>query len=497
MARKHNLLFIYTDQQLFNTLAAYGNELIEMPNLNRFAAESVVFERAYCTEPICTPARASLLTGLYPHTHGCVENNMVLDEAVPCLPEMLDPGAYATAHYGKWHLGDECFAQHGFRDWISTEDGYHHTFRPGRDPDRKSTYHDYLTAAGFRPAKGERFSRAEAARLPEAHGKPAFLARAATRFIAEHRDDPFILYVNFLEPHAPYHGPRDAQYQPGDIPLPDNFDAPPSAAQPLKARMMHARYQRFGREGQSLRTAEEWQQLMARYWGLCSLVDTHVGSILHAVDEAGLRDHTAIVFTSDHGDMMGAHRLLTKFLMFEESVRVPLMIRYPGQTTGKRVAGPVSHIDLLPTLLELLEAPIPGHLQGRSLCPLMTASSPAASAPVFIEWNWPSGRLSPFTGTEQQTRALVADDEALERVRQSVCDPVRTVISPDGWKLNISTSGEDECYDLNRDPGETVNRFHDPETQAIRRELTARLRQWKHETNDPAPAVGDGTGEER
>lgn len=122
-----NLLFIYTDEQARGTLATYGNRRIEMPNLNRLASQSVVFDDAYVTQPVCTPSRSSLLTGLWPHTNGCIENNVPLRSETPCLPEMLSPAArrdMVTGHYGKWHLGDELFAQHGFDEWVSIEDMY-------------------------------------------------------------------------------------------------------------------------------------------------------------------------------------------------------------------------------------------------------------------------------------------------------------------------------------------------------------------------------------
>ncbi len=133
MNKTPNLLFIYTDEQAINTLAAYGNSQIDMPNLNRLAEQSTVFEQAYVTQPVCTPSRSTLLTGQYPHTNSCIENNIPLKNGTPCLPEMLVNGKYATAHIGKWHLGDELYAQHGFDKWISIEDNYNKYFTEGKD----------------------------------------------------------------------------------------------------------------------------------------------------------------------------------------------------------------------------------------------------------------------------------------------------------------------------------------------------------------------------
>ena len=279
--KRPNLLFIYTDEQAFTTLAAYGNSQIEMPNLNRLAAQSVIFDQAYVTQPVCTPSRSTLLTGLYPHTNGCVHNNVALAPETPCLPEMLS-GDYTTAHFGKWHLGDEPYAQHGFQEWVGIEDGYTHRCSEGRDKSILSGYHHFLIENGFTPRDGKTFGRGEAARLPEEFGKPAFLAREASRFLHKNRDNPFVLYVNFLEPHMPFFGPRDNQYDPAEIPLPPNFDALPGERQSLKTRAL---VEGFREQGCSvpLRTNDHWRRLIANYWGLCSLVDMHVGTILDTV----------------------------------------------------------------------------------------------------------------------------------------------------------------------------------------------------------------------
>jgi len=130
-SRKPNLLFIWTDEQRADTMAVYGNTKIHAPNLNRLADESVVFERAYVTQPVCTPNRSAVMTGLWPHTSGCIRNNIPLPAEIPCLPEILNDPDYRTAYMGKWHLGDEIFAQHAFQEWVSMEDGYSSHYSAG------------------------------------------------------------------------------------------------------------------------------------------------------------------------------------------------------------------------------------------------------------------------------------------------------------------------------------------------------------------------------
>ncbi len=470
-----NLLFIFTDEQRADTLAAYGNTRIQMPNLNRLASEGVVFEKAYVTQPVCSPSRSSLLTGLYPHTNGCTANNIPLRRDTLCLPEMLSRQDYATAYFGKWHLGDEIFAQHGFREWRSIEDGYRKYYGPDRNPDARSTYHQFLVENGFVPSDGKYFSRGECARLPEAFGKPAYLAREASSFIQEHSQEPFILYVNFLEPHMPFFGPRDDQYRPDDVTLPPNFDAVPTDDQHLKARLFQRYYYERGHGNFPLRTEADWRRLIANYWGLCSLVDTHVGTILKALKDCGAYDDTIIVFTSDHGDMMGSHRLLAKGVMFEEAVRVPLIVRLPGQEAHLRVSQPISQIDLVPTLLDLLGEDVPSYLQGKNLRPLLEGKE-FPEDDVMVEWN---GRDTGFSRFDS-----MLDPAMLEKALRAVGDPVRTIVTPEGWKFNWSGLGENELYDLKADPYETKNLFRRPELRPTIRDLAERIRAWQDRTGD-------------
>jgi len=484
-----NLLFLFTDEQRADTMAAYGNRRIHTPNLDRLAAMSTVFERAYVTQPVCTPSRATILTGLYPHTCGCTANNVPLPGDIPCLPEMLPPGRYATGYHGKWHLGDEIFAQHGFDGWVSVEDMYRQYYSPGRDRSARSDYHRFLVEKGFQPQRGDVFTRAETARLAEEFSKPAFLAREASRFIRENRRRPFVLFVNFLEPHMPFFGPRDGQYEPEKVDLPPNFDAEVAEDQPLKARLLQRYYRRFGSSGLPLKTESDWRRVIANYWGLCSLVDTHVGTILNALEETGQWDNTIIVYTSDHGDMMGSHRLIAKCVMFEEAVRVPLLVRLPGQSAGRRIAAPVSQIDLVPTLLEALGQAVPAHVQGRSLLPVLEGAAEPAED-VFIEWNGRDSGLERFVGGAGYPDFL-AEMATPAQLLQAITDPVRTIVAHDGWKLNFSPAGEHELYNLAEDPLETVNLARRSEAAAKLRELGGKIRRWQQRTADQVPLPED------
>lgn len=469
--RRPNLLFLYTDEQRADSLAAYGNSKIDMPNLNRLAKRSTVFERAYVSQPVCTPSRSTLLSGLYPHTNRCTTNNVSLPEDVKCLPEMID-SCYATAHHGKWHLGDEIYAQHGFKEWRAIEDMYMPHYSEKRDRNDRSHYHHWLVDKGHAPnMKDGRFNRNYCTTLDEELSKPAYLAEEASKFINEHCDEPFALYVNFLEPHMPFSSCRDGQYDRSYIDLPPNFDHTDHVA--LREKLCAARY------ALDYKDEAAWRDLIARYWGLCSLVDTHVGRILNTLDACGLTDDTIIVYTSDHGDMMGSHRMLTKGVMLEEAVRVPFMIAAPGQREQNVIANPVSQIDVVPTLLELMGEETPGHLQGESLVPALNGAEPEHD--VVIEWNESAG-----IGALENPKVLeqLGGIATAEQARAAVSDPVRTIVTSDCWKLSVSPLGEHRLYNVAEDPYEMNNLFGRPEHAEIVSALYGRLREWQQRNGD-------------
>jgi len=464
--RPPNLLFLYTDEQAHDTLSCYGNDWIEMPNLNALAEESTVFERAYVTQPVCTPSRSTLMTGQWPHTNGCIRNNVPLRKETPCLPEFLPEGRYVTGHFGKWHLGDEIFRQHGFDEWRNYEDMYLPHYGPDRDRAQRSEYHHYLLGQGYKPEDPKRnvFGRGFCARLPEEHGKPAWVAGQAVDFIERHAERPFALCVNFLEPHMPFFGPRDGQYDPESIPLPANHRALPDDSMPAKYSEKCSKRAGF--------TEAEWRALRARYYGLCSLVDTHAGRILDALKANGLWDDTVVVFTSDHGDMMGSHGMAEKGVMYEEAARVPMLIKAPGRHEASKVSGAVSHTDVLPTVLNLMGHGVPEGLQGRSLRPLMESGDAQAGDDVLIEWNSASPE-----GNEPKNPG----EEVIER----------TIITQDGWKLVLSSCGKHILFNLDDDPGETTNLHGRSEHTPLVRDLEERIRTWQERSGDGAKIAPD------
>jgi arylsulfatase A-like enzyme len=466
-------------------MACYGNDLVEAPNLNRLASRSFVFERAYCCQPVCTPSRGCILTGQWPHQHGARGNNQPLRRDVATFAEMIDP-SYRRAYHGKWHLGDEITAQHGFEEWVSIEDGmYRRYYSDPSSLERRSDYHHFLYGHGYCPdqrtADGAAvFSRALSAAMPYRFTKAGFLARSASRVLLEHdRSRPFALSVNFLEPHMPFFGPLNDRYDPGAIPVGPAFGRKPDERASLRHRAMASWYEQTGFENRPLRSEDDWRRFRANYLALVTQVDTAVGQILDALEQAGLADNTIVVFTSDHGEMMGDHALLAKGVMYEEAVHIPLLMRVPWLCREqRRIGGSISQIDLAPTLLDLMNQPIPNTLMGRSRRDVLEGRATLEENDVFFLWS--GDEYNPNTAT----LAGVSQEQLDAVARQEW----RSIISAEGWKLNLcATDPNCELYHLRDDPCELHNRFDDPSCRSLVRELTQRIGAWQQRTGDEEP----------
>jgi len=208
------------------------------------------------------------------------------------------------------------------------------------------------------------------------------------------------------------------------------------------------------------RNVREFREAKARYWGLITLVDEMVGRVLRRVSELGLGDNTIIVFTSDHGEMMGDHRMMSKIVEYEEAAKTPCLLRMPGQQKQMIIERRVAQVDLAPTLLELMGQPAPAHLQGRSWAPYLRSGA----------W-WPSRDVS---------------IEFLMFPTVDVRHPLhgRTLVTQEGWKLSLSEVGGGELYNLSADPQEMVNLFPRPEYRTRVEELAGRLKRWQASTGD-------------
>lgn len=471
-----NVLVLFTDQQQRGTLGAYGNTTVCTPNLDKFAQQATVFDGGICPQPLCVPSRCSMWSGVYPHTHGVPANYNPLPRRFHTLGDMVVDHGVRTGYLGKWHLGHEVLPQRGFEQFYkAVDDNY---TKPG---DRAfyglSGYGQWLVEHGIEPNRHDppgfppSFTREYTATLGEELSKPAFIAEQACKFLEGRKDEPFLLACGFLEPHNPYTGPFDAMHDISEIELPDNFHTDPLDGWPAR----NAAFQQWActrdHQGDSgFGTEDEWRGVIARYYGLCHLMDKYVGKILDKLDELGLADDTMVIFTSDHGDMMASHGMIMKGLMFEESMGVPLMVRVPGVDGGRRVAETVSLMHVVPTALDAMGIDKPAQVAEDSILPLIRGQRDEnPDTPQFCEWN---GMLQAM----HRKHADIFDDVKDHSIRS-----IRTA----RWKLNVNLADRSELYDLQNDPGEMINLIDDTGHRDVVDDLYGQMCAWQRRTDDP------------
>jgi arylsulfatase A-like enzyme len=457
--RRPNLVVFLPDQQRADTITAeYA------PNLAKLAEQAVVFEYAYVTHPVCTPSRSSIMTGTWPHQNGCTRNSVALPPKFKCLPGLVDSG-YVSAYLGKWHLGNDSQTQRGFQHWVSTEG--------------ISDYNQSLTSQGHSPDQPDgSFSARYVSSLPIELSKTRYLEKYACEFIAKNHDKPFILFVAFVEPHSPYNGPLNSVHPAEKIVSPAT--APLSDDTPLRYRLM-----REWQESEALLdgerlpmqyyfgiTLQERKGMRQRYLGLVTQVDQSIGTILQCLNDYDVAENTIVVHTSDHGDMLGDHGLFGKEVMFEEAVHIPWLIKLPGQESTRRIAVPVSQIDFLPTMVELLGGRGSPQFAGTSRAALIRGEATTIDS-VFIEWA--PNRIKVKKGTKLASRW---------QVKRAVDESTRAIVTADGWKLCLRDRDLNELYNLNDDPGESRNLYGDRQYKRQITALTEQVHRWQRKTGD-------------
>ena len=434
-------VLIMTDTQRTDMVGCYGNRDMKTPNIDRIAAGGIRFDRAYTCQPVCGPARAALFTGTYPHSNGSWANSMPLGDNVKTVGQRLRDRGVRTAYIGKWHLdGGDYFGLGRCPD--------------GWDPDFWYDMRCYLEE--LRPEE-RRASRdptmTDRGEVAEEFTFGYRVARRAVDFLERHGDEDFLLVVSFDEPHHPFLCPEPfasmyREYElPGSANLRDPLsDKPPhlkawAGAYPL-ADAVHVRH--------------------PRYFGCNSFVDHEVGRVLDAIDR--IAPGARLIYTSDHGDALGSHRIHGKGpTIYDEVTRIPLIMREPGSArAGTACPHPVSHVDVVPTILEHFGVPVPRLLEGRSLAPCLRDAAARVNEAVFIEFGRYEIDHDGFGGFQ----------------------PLRCVF--DGrYKLGINLLSTDELYDLEADPAETVNLIEAPRCARVRDRLHDLLLDWMNRTRDP------------
>ncbi|MBI1388622.1 MAG: sulfatase-like hydrolase/transferase [bacterium] len=408
-ARRPNILLILSDQES----ERYGRDALSLPNRARIERRGVRFTRAFCTTPQCSASRASILTGLYPTETGVVTNvdansmGVPLKTSTPNLGNVFQRAGYQTGYLGKWHLGNDGGGLDAF--------GF----------------------TGYRNLRGQE------------------LANAAVEWIGERGEAPWLLVVSFINPHDIYRFPAhlDAPIRPGVTP-------PHSGAETLQnAPEPQTRFLRGDQGKVSLHWDKEtWLRYRSFYAGLIEEVDGHVGAILDALEAKGQRDDTVIVYSSDHGDLLGEHGLPFKGpCMYDELLNVPLSISYPrAMKRGPTECGAMtSLVDLAPSLAGAAGIEWPIAPPGVDLAAL---------------WRDPLGEIHDQIFAEYYGK-------------QKWREPIRTIRTRE-YKYNVYLNGGEELYHLRTDPYETVNLANRTEYQSLIETLAKRLHAWRGRIGD-------------
>ena len=443
--RPLNILWMVTDHQAYANRPACAHRFALQSKLAR---DGLRFTHAYTPLPVCSPARASMLTGLYPHAHGLTENDgrfggrPGLDPSDWMIQAALRSAGYRCAWFGKWHVDNERSAtDYGFEGFSLPGYGY---------PYATPAYRDYLDRIGCAPpiaeiempgesehATGTRIALTEASdwfdyesgaavldQPAEAH-EAFFLSQRAQDWLESLDQEPFFLRVDPWGPHPPYFSVAPFR----DLLDPSTITLSPNIALDLDRRPEHhRRYRHYWHSTLGL-DAEGWHRLVRRALEQVALVEAALAKLLDALERLGLSERTLVIFTADHGDAVGSNGGVANKggLMVEETMRVPLLIKGPGVTAGESRHQLVSNADIAPTLLSLCGLPGAERLQSRSLVPLFDKDDP----------EWQDGLMTQHYGLHEPA--------------------VQRGYYADGWKLVVQADGFAELTDLQHDPNEMTN----------------------------------------
>ena len=475
-----NLLLIMTDQQRADAIHASGNPDILTPSLDRLAAGGANFTRHYTAAFPCSPSRATLLSGRYSHSHGVWTNDVLFDPDIPTLGSVARTASYDTGWIGKWHLGGRMYGeqfhyrytvteeglqreqvaldqplgedvpQHGFGHWVG---GWTHYQRYLRERGLGEYAEGAHPLGCHRTAIEDNHSV-----IPEDDFMSAFLAKEAITYLRQpqRRERPFALCLSFYGPHLSITPPQpwDQMYPRDQVPLPGNLNDDLST-KPVRNQQRNQHWMR------KQWSDDDYRDIIARYYGYVSYLDKWIGEVLDTLDEQGLADNTIVVFTSDHGEMIGSHGFIYKgAYMYDEVQRVPLVVRMPGVVqAGLQSEALSSSVDVLPTLLAMMGLPAPGGVQGRSFLPLLTGASPSYRDAVFTEMN------SAGLGI-----AMMRDDHL------KLC-------------YNWKPRQVDELYDMQTDALELTNLAEEPAHARTAGQMCDEVLAWMRETGDPLAGV--------
>ncbi|MCI6887682.1 MAG: sulfatase-like hydrolase/transferase [Lachnospiraceae bacterium] len=439
---KKQVLLIMTDTTRKDMLGCYGNQNMKTPNLDRLAQEGIRYERAYTCQPVCGPARSAIFTGTFPHTNGMVTNSVALRADVKTIGQQLCAGHIPCGYIGKWHLdGWDYFGKGECPDGWDPEYWYDmKCYLEELDESQRVKSRNPQTS--YEPDMEEGFTYAHRC------------SDRAIRFLEQHRNQDFFLTVSYDEPHGPSLCPApfctmyDGFCFPDYPEFADGLSEKPMMQRLWAGKNLYAPAEEINRPSKAL----------SLFLGCNSFVDYEIGRVLDKLKEAA--PDAMVIYTSDHGDMLGAHRLFSKnATAYKEVANIPLIIK--GGERGKVVTEPASHIDLAPTILDYFGLSIPNYMEGVSMLPQIYDVSRKIHDMVFTEFTRYEVDHDGFGGL-QLMRAVITDR----------------------YKLVIHLLDTDEFYDLEEDPYEIHNRIEEDSCRDIRDQLHDRLLEHMNETRD-------------
>lgn len=439
---KRQVILIMTDTTRKDMLGCYGNQKMKTPNLDRLAQEGIRYEHAYTCQPVCGPARSAVFTGTFPHTNGMVTNSVALRTDVKTIGQRLRANQIHCGYIGKWHLdGWDYFGKGECPD--------------GWDPDYWYDMKCYLEEMD----DSERIKSRDPQNAYDPDMEEGFTyahrcSDRAIRFLEQCHEEDFFLTVSYDEPHgpslcpAPFNTMYDG-FQFEDNPnFQDDLSRKPFMQRLWAGKNLHVSAEEINQPSEGL----------SLFLGCNSFADYEIGRVLDKVREVA--PEALIIYTSDHGDMLGAHRLFSKnAAAYQEVANIPLIIK--GGERGKVIAEPASHIDLTPTILDYFGMPIPKCMEGISMLPQIHDVSQKINDMVFTEFTRYEVDHDGFGGL-QIMRAVITKR----------------------YKLVIHLLDTDEFYDLEQDPYEVNNLIEEESCREIRNQLHDRLLEHMNQTRD-------------
>lgn len=458
-AKKPNVLLIMTDQHRADAIGAYGNHVIRTPNLDRLAEGGTRFNSCWSQHPVCMPSRASIFTGRYPNAHRVRTNGVRLPEYEVTLAKHFRANGYRTFGAGKFH-----FIPHFMGNLPLMEN----------HPEPYYGFEEFHIGEDARRGEQKVWLERE---HPEFAGKPDYMLPHdlhTTGWVANHTIDclrraasagqPFFAFASFVDPHHPYGPPSPYRemYKEKDMPAPmvrpGELEDKPAFIREI-AESQRKTYQRVGYH-------------RTQYYGEVTFIDDAVGRILKTLEELKLRENTLIVFTADHGDLLGDHYMFYKGpYHFRQCANVPLIVNWPGVVRGGQVVdGIVQEIDLFPTMMDFAGLSNPLGIQGRSQRAVLTGGGSGTGYDSALIEHGISGAALPAAG----------------KLGKQPPD-VWTLVTPE-WRISYSPGAEiGQLYDHSSDPNEFVNRWKDPKLADVRARLTRQLLDRILEAHDPLP----------